>query len=57
MDSLQAADFSTMSEDDKATAREQINELRDNLEEYPLLDTDYETTRRLGELYLKLNKD
>ena len=46
-----------MSEDDKATAREQINELRDNLEEYPLLDTDYETTRRLGELYLKLNKD
>ena len=57
MDSLQAADFSTMSEDDKATAREQINELRDNLEEYPLLDTDYETTRRLGELYLKLNKE
>ena len=57
MDSLQAADFSAMSEDEKATAREQVTELRDNLEEYPLLDTDYETTRRLGQLFIQLNKD
>lgn len=56
MDSLQAADFSTMSEDEKEQAHEQINELLDNLEDYPILYTDYEATRRLGELYLKLNK-
>lgn len=57
LDSLQDADFSAMSADEREQAREQINELRDNLEDYPLLATDYETTRRLGELYIKLNKD
>lgn len=57
LDSLQDADFSAMSSDERAQAREQINELRDNLEDYPLLDTDYEALRRLGQLYLKLNKD
>ena len=57
LDSLQSADFSTMSEDEKATAREQVNELRDNLEDYPLLDTDYEASRRLGKLFTQLNKD
>lgn len=56
LDSLQSADFSTMSEDDRMQAREQINDLRDNLGDYPLLYTDYETERRLGQLYLKLNK-
>lgn len=55
LDRLQSADFSAMSEDEKEQAREQITELRDNLEDYPLLYTDYETTRQLGQLYLKLN--
>lgn len=57
LDSLQDADFSAMSEDEKEQAREQVTQLRDNLEDYPLLYTDYDASRRLGELYLKLNKD
>ena len=54
LDRLQSADFSTMSEDEKATAREQVTELRDNLDSYPLLYTDYETERRLAALADKL---
>lgn len=57
LDRLQDADFSTMSEDEKSKAREQVTDLRDNLEDYPMLDTDYEATRRLGQLFIQLNKN
>ena len=57
LDSLQDADFSAMSADEREQAREQINEMRDNLEDYPLIDTDYDASRRLGKLIIQLNKD
>lgn len=46
-----------MSAEEKEKAREQVTQLRDNMEDYPVLYTDYETTRQLGQLYLNLNKD
>ena len=55
LESLRSADVEAMSAEEREKAREQVNDLRDNLEEYPLLDTNYDTLRQLGQLYLKLN--
>lgn len=57
LDTLAAMDVDSLSAEERAQAREQVTQLRDNLEDYPVLDNDYDTLRRLGKLFLKLNKD
>lgn len=57
LDTLTAMDVDSLSAEERAQAREQVTQLRDNLEDYPVLDNDYDTLRRLGKLFLKLNKD
>lgn len=57
LDTLTAMDVDSLSAEERAQAREQVTQMRDNLEDYPVLDNDYDTLRRLGKLFLKLNKD
>lgn len=57
LDTLRSADVASMSESEKDQARKQATQLRDNIDDYPLLATDYGVQRQLEDLAKALGEE